>query len=531
MLDAPEPSYARQEPRPRRTTAAPSRRLRRDFEQEMEEGWGDGEEQSLRRRGVAARMRSLLRTRWGQAGVAFAGLLVLGAAALAAVEVQRAVLHDPRFVIQTSDAISIVGNQHLTEAQLLSVFGGDVERNIFTVPLEERRAELERLPWVEHATVMRLLPDKLRIAVVERTPVAYVRQGSEIELVDRNGVLLETAPDEKLNYSFPVVTGVNASDPLSTRAARMAIYERFTSDLDSSGEHISATLSEVDLSDPEDVKALIADKGNAILVHFGEDAFLARYRKFQAHRDEWLAQFPKLSSVDMRYDRQAVLEMHSGVTAAAAPASSAAAGAAVPTAAAQTAPASRVTASSSAASSGAASSAAAPSSPVSHTATAKAQAAPAHVAAARATGAHAAGGIATGTHPVAATAAKPMTSAGKAVAAAKSATTPGGSTAAREGASTGTSNAATTEPQAQWVTHAAPSAASRSTAAPAAKAVPHAAQQPRPAAHKAVPQHKQVAQHKPVAQHKAGKPVRRHAAGKTSSGKAGRQSHPATAGH
>ena len=100
-------------------------------------------------------------------------------------------LHDERFVIPSSSAIEIEGNAHVTRAQLLSIFGGDVERNIFTVSLAEQTAELERLPWVAHATVMRLLPNRMRVSIMERTPVAFVRQGSHIGLVDANGVLLD----------------------------------------------------------------------------------------------------------------------------------------------------------------------------------------------------------------------------------------------------------------------------------------------------------------------------------------------------
>ena len=62
------------------------------------------------------------------------------------------------------------------------------------------------------------------------------------------------------HYSFPVVTGISADEPLSTRAARMKIYERFTTELDAAGEKISEQLSEVDLSNPEDVKAMIPDQ-------------------------------------------------------------------------------------------------------------------------------------------------------------------------------------------------------------------------------------------------------------------------------
>jgi cell division protein FtsQ len=118
------------------------------------------------------------------------------------------------------------------------------------------------------------------------------------------------------HYSFPVVTGILASDPASTRAARMKIFEQFTSDLDSSGEKISQKLSEVDLSNPEDVKAVIPDDGKDVLVHFGDTDFLNRYRKFEEHLQEWRTQYPNLASVDMRYERQVVLDMQPGAAAA-----------------------------------------------------------------------------------------------------------------------------------------------------------------------------------------------------------------------
>jgi cell division protein FtsQ len=153
-----------------------------------------------------------------------------------------------------------------------------------------------------------------------------VRQGSHIGLVDANGVLLDMPMDAKSreHYSFPVVTGISGNDPVSTRAARMTIFERFTSELDGSGEKISQELSEVDLSNPEDVQALIPDHSTEILVHFGEDNFLERYQRFKEHLPEWRTLYPKLSSVDMRYEQQVVLQMPPGSAGQATPPSNAA---------------------------------------------------------------------------------------------------------------------------------------------------------------------------------------------------------------
>ena len=188
--------------------------------------------------GVRVRFRGLAGDEVGKdllPGVGVAGVPGVGVAAY--LMARSYLLHDERFVIPSSSSIEIEGNAHVTRAQLLSIFGGDVERNIFTVSLAERRAELERLPWVAHATVMRLLPNRMRVSIVERTPVAFVRQGSHIGLVDANGVLLDMPVDAKASehYSFPVVTGISANDPLSTRAARMKIFERFTTELDAVG--------------------------------------------------------------------------------------------------------------------------------------------------------------------------------------------------------------------------------------------------------------------------------------------------------
>jgi cell division protein FtsQ len=341
VLETPEREYAPEFAAPRRTSVAPKRKLRRDFTDDFADDFSDDDDAPVGRRRSATRVRvrgGLPRTIGGRIAAVVAVLAVVGVCVGTVLMVRDMLMHDDRFIVPSSSAIEIEGNSHLTKAQLLSIFGGDVERNIFTISLAERKAQLERLPWVEHATVMRLLPDRMRVSITERTPVAFVRQGNHIGLVDGNGVLLDMPTDVSANthYSFPVVTGISASDPLSVRAARMKIYAKFTGDLDADGERVSQSLSEVDLSNPEDVKAVVPDHSSEVLVHFGEDNFLERYQKYEAHLAEWRAQYPRLSSVDMRYDRQAVLEMQPGSSVPVAPAASglSEAGAAVTTPAA-----------------------------------------------------------------------------------------------------------------------------------------------------------------------------------------------------
>ena len=100
---------------------------------------------------------------------------------------------------------------------------------------------------------------------------------------------------------------MNAGEPLSTRAARMKSYNELVRELDSSGAHYSQELSEVDISDPEDVKVLAADANGEVLVHLGSGNYLQRYKTYVTHVQQWRQQFDKLESVDLRYDGQIIV--------------------------------------------------------------------------------------------------------------------------------------------------------------------------------------------------------------------------------
>jgi cell division protein FtsQ len=227
---------------------------------------------------------------------------------------------DARFRIGGAGDIQATGLTQVSRADMLQVFGEDIGRNIFFVPLEERRKQLENIPWVQHATVMRLLPDRIEVSIAERKPVAFVRQGQQVGLVDAEGVLLSmpAATMAQHHYSFPVVTGVDAHDSRAARSARMAVYERLLGDLDSTHQHLSEQISEIDLTDPQDARVSMPEQGRDILAHFGDDRFLDRYQRYKSHIAEWREQYPKLVAVDLRYDSQVVLEMTPGTNAVAA---------------------------------------------------------------------------------------------------------------------------------------------------------------------------------------------------------------------
>jgi cell division protein FtsQ len=234
-----------------------------------------------------------------------------------------------RFRIESSDDIEISGTHNVPHAQVMEVLGGDIGRNIFFIPLAERKAQLEKIPWVESASIMRFVPNRLVVEIHERTPIAFARLGSRISLIDAGGTLMELPVASKQKYSFPVVVGMNLGEPLSTRSARMKIYNDLVRQLDVDGGHYSQDLSEVDVSDPDDVKVLANDPAGAVLVHLGSSDYLTRYKVYVSHVQGWRQQFDKLESVDLRYDHQIIVNPDQQGTAKAPPLTPAAAKAAM----------------------------------------------------------------------------------------------------------------------------------------------------------------------------------------------------------
>ncbi len=146
---------------------------------------------------------------WGRA-ILVAGLLLIVGAFTYTIHLCTSFLeHDARFRIAGTSNIQAAGLAEVTRADILPVFGEDVGRNIFFVPIGERRKQLEQIPWIQQATVMRLLPDQIRISIVERQPIAFVRHGQQIGLVDANGVLLNDAggPDDAASLFLSGVDG------------------------------------------------------------------------------------------------------------------------------------------------------------------------------------------------------------------------------------------------------------------------------------------------------------------------------------
>jgi len=268
----------------------------------------DTDEQSPFLRGqkrVSARRSSLPKKTASRLMWALIAATVLCVAGVAAAGLYHYGENSWRFRVESSDNIEVAGTENVTKAQIMEVMGADIGRNIFFVPLAQQKVQLEQIPWVESASVMRFVPNRLQVEIHERTPVAFARVGPRIALIDAGGTLMELP--QKHKYSFPVILGMNPGEPLSTRAPRMAAFNDLVRDLDAGGAHYSQDLSEVDLSDLENLKVRVNDPAGDVLVQLGSGDYLKRYKIYVGHVQEWRQQFQTLESVNLRYDNQVIV--------------------------------------------------------------------------------------------------------------------------------------------------------------------------------------------------------------------------------
>ncbi len=228
----------------------------------------------------------------------------------AAVYGTQFLLYSPSMLLLRPDQIELNGNRVVSREAVLQQFVHDRNRSILRVPLEARRSQLEQIPWVESASVQRILPNRLRIELTERTPVAFARNGNELAMIDAHGVILDRPRGEHLH--FPIVTGVSEELPRDQREKRMQTYEEFLKDVDLVRGGSSDHVSEIDLSNPKDLRVVMtglasATDAQAVTIHFGSGEFTGKYKMLVDNFSQWQANAGRVQSIDLQYSRQVVV--------------------------------------------------------------------------------------------------------------------------------------------------------------------------------------------------------------------------------
>ena len=217
-------------------------------------------------------------------------------------------LTSPQMALASPSQVEISGNHFVSRSSVLEIFSADRGRSVMRIPLSKRRAQVEALPWVERATVRRALPNRIQVDIVERTPVAFLREGSNLFLVDGQGKILDRPLEA--DFHFPVVTGISGAMPRDERALRMKMMVDFLSAIQQVRSGAADSVSEIDLSDATDLQATLAGlqgAPDAVLVHFGNGDFHDKFQILLNNINQWESAAGRVASVDLRFQHEVVV--------------------------------------------------------------------------------------------------------------------------------------------------------------------------------------------------------------------------------
>ncbi len=236
------------------------------------------------------------------------GLIVLiGGGVLLEGQVERYLMRDGRFYLERAPEygdpppnLHIEGLRYTRRDMVAKIFEEDLGRSVFLLPLDRRRAELLANSWVKEATVSRLWPNRIDVRVVERKPVAFVKQqgGADTTVIDGDGVLMDAPP--AASFSLPVVAGVGPDVADEVRRFRMHRVERLIRDL---GDRVKA-IGEIDASDAENLRVVQPFRGRAVTLILGNRNFQMRYNNFLSMSDQLLEKLPNAVTFDLRLEEQ-----------------------------------------------------------------------------------------------------------------------------------------------------------------------------------------------------------------------------------
>ena len=236
-------------------------------------------------------------------------VLILVAAFLIFNRVERFLINDPRFALNGPEGaaetptLEVAGAAHASHRAIQAVFAGDSGRSVYMLPLADRRIALRAVDWVKDVAIARIWPNRIVVRILERKPVAFVAvAANRFGLIDADGVILPPAADR---FTFPVLAGVRVTDKIEDRRDRVQRMLRLTGELGDQATQVS----EIDVSDRDNLKVTQPWEGRIVTLHLGDHNFALRYRNFVNNFSAIKQRLPGAVNLDLRLeDRITVVE-------------------------------------------------------------------------------------------------------------------------------------------------------------------------------------------------------------------------------
>ena len=214
-----------------------------------------------------------------------------------------------------SPNLKLEGIHYASTSQIRHVFAEDFGRSLYLVPIQKRRQQLLEIDWVEDATVSKVWPSTLTVAIHERVPVAFVRLApnrkdgmSRLALIDKDGSILR--PRVAAQFTLPVMAGVREEEPLENRRARV---HRVLGMLKEIGP-LAGQISEINVADPNNLIVAEHVDNGVVNLMLGDDNYAERVQSFLNNYAAIKEKRPDAKTLDLRVDGviTAVGEDHGG---------------------------------------------------------------------------------------------------------------------------------------------------------------------------------------------------------------------------
>jgi cell division protein FtsQ len=209
------------------------------------------------------------------------------------------------------DSVRARGNHHVDPSEIERIVRTSFPSNLLRIDLAQLRDRIEQLTWARRAEVRRVLPAELIVEIEERRPAVILEIRGDLMIADSDGILLDRYDEKYGKIDMPVFRGLLGDSAEGYRrrkeenSERVRVGLRLLAELESGSENYARSISEIDVSDPQNLRVLLVD--DTAEIEIGSRDFLKRFRglmnsmrKYQELKE----QYGEIASVDLRYDGQ-----------------------------------------------------------------------------------------------------------------------------------------------------------------------------------------------------------------------------------
>lgn len=155
----------------------------------------------------------------------------------------------PIFVLKT---VNIQGNRFVQDEDIIRIAGIRLGENLFQLQTDEIKRSLTKDLRIEQAVVQRSFPSQLDISISERIPLAMIKCDYGYLELGKGGIVLD-AHRTLRDMPVPMISGAGVADLFVGDVVDDEQVGKVLSFLDAVGENTVKSLSEINITNPEDV--------------------------------------------------------------------------------------------------------------------------------------------------------------------------------------------------------------------------------------------------------------------------------------